>query len=68
MRDLCRGEETWVYIFTQFLVVYELRVGRCPICCPRVVINGPYMFVYHVAFKPSGFVSIVVVEHICMVF
>jgi hypothetical protein len=68
VHNLSRGEEARVHILTQFLMVYELRAGECPVCCPRIVVNGPYMLVYHVAFKPSGFVSVVVVKRIRVVF
>ena len=68
VHDLCRGEEARVHVLTRFLVVYELRAGGCPVRCPCVVVNGPYMLMCHVAFKPLGFVSVVVVERIHVVF
>jgi hypothetical protein len=52
-------------------VIYKLRVGECPICCPCTVVNGPFMLGYPVTFEPSGFVSVVVmpvVERVHVVF
>ena len=68
VHDLCRGEEARVHPLTRFLVVYELRAGGCPVRCPHVMVNGPYVLICHVAFKPSGFVSVVIVKRVRVVF
>jgi hypothetical protein len=69
VRDLCRGEETRVYILTQFLEVNKLCGGGCPVCCPRVVVSGLFVLGCPVAFEPSGFVVVVsVVEHLRVIY
>jgi hypothetical protein len=68
VRDLCRGEEIGVNIFTRFFMVYELWAGECSVRCPRVEVDGPFMLGYPVAFEPSGFISVVVVERVRTVF
>ena len=65
VHDLCRSEEAGVHILPCFFVVYELGVGECPVCCPHVVVNGPFVLVCPVMFEPSGFVVVVpVVGHV----
>jgi hypothetical protein len=61
VHDLCRGEEIGVNILTRFFMVYELWAGECPVCCPRVVVNGPSMLIYPVVFKPSGCIVVVLI-------
>ena len=65
VRDLCRSEETGVYVLTRFLVVYELRAGECPVCCPHVVVSEPFVLRHPIVFEPSGFVGVApVIGHV----
>ena len=41
VRDLCRGEETGVYIFPCFFVVYELGAGNAPSAVPVLWSTDP---------------------------